>query len=133
MTVLENDVRAAMDKYNDRNHGILGAMLVYLHAKAEDSAGRAALINHAVVAAFNIAMLTCEPDQRSLLKREIIRMIAGLDETKYPSQEQLLKDDAINGLFREGLMRMASDEDLMSCLGALLLAGDKPGVNDKLH
>lgn len=133
MSSIHEEIHSAMRKYHDRNHGILGAMLVYLHAKTDDPAGRAALVNHAVDAAFNIAMMTCEVKDRAQLKQEIIRRVSELDETKYPSQEQLLKEDAINGLFRTGLMRMASDKELMTCLGALLLAGEKPDVNDKLH
>lgn len=129
---LEEQVLGAMKKLHDRDHSILGALLLYLHQHTQDRAERAAVVNHAFDAAMHLAMLVCKTEDRAEMKKEILGRLAQFDVSKMPSTKQLADENAIQGLFNEGMMRISSDKKFMSLLATLSAVG-KPGVNDILH
>lgn len=128
-----DEVLAAMAELHDRDHSILGALLLYLHSRTRDQNGRAAVVNHAFDAAMYLAMATCNTEDRPELKRQIVKRMAETDISIYPPTQQLKDEGSIQGLFNEGMLRLSADKKLMSLLGSLSFAGSKPGVNDVLH
>jgi DNA-directed RNA polymerase subunit L len=122
-----------MERLQQRDHTIMGAIMVYLHAQTEDAAERAAVLNHAIDAVFNLAMMVCEEGEREVVQAELAKRILSMSTRAYPKRDEMISQGALNGLFRAGLANMSNDETLMNLLGAMLLAKAKPAVNDVMH
>lgn len=129
----KSEVTEAMLRLHARDHSMLGCMLVYLHANTAGEAERAAVLNNALDAVFNFAMLLCDPSQRAAVQEQLAARILTCDTTIYPSLDELKSNTHLHELFRAGLSNMASDTNFMDLLGAMMIGTKETTVNDKLH
>jgi hypothetical protein len=126
-------IKEAMLSTHDRNHAILGAMLVYLHSTAADPFERVAVVNHALDAALNFAMMVTPSEQREDVRKQLIRRMSETNLSIYPEPKDLIEREAFNELFRTGLNVMVHEPMLMNMLGAMLAANAPSRVNDTVN
>lgn len=127
------EVTNAMIKLHTRDHTMLGAMLIYLHANTNGPAERAAVLNNAIDAVFNLAMLICPNESREAVREHLASRILSLDVGAYPQSGQDSNKQVLNQLFRAGLKTMVEDPQLMTLVSAMSIAKDQPAVNDIFH